>query len=208
MPGPRPTPYSKDEPALTYTVIKQLIEDGIQRAINTISDRFAAVENRVVTIEEKTKKVQEDQTKLSQETTSLAERYAELKTSTELLRRHAFSFEFLVHGIPESDQTTSDWLTVQGFLTHHNLGEVIPQLDGVAYRLGRPRETSDRPRPIVVKDSSRRCIQTILTKTGKKNLPVGSPYCSPHLTKLQLENIRIRANKKHNAAADNAPMDN
>lgn len=208
MPNPRSAPYSKDEPALTYSVIKQLIDAGIQRAIDTISDRFTLMETRVTTVEEKSESVQQNLNKLSQETVLLSKKYSELKTSSEMALRHAFSFEFLLHGIPEANQATSDWPAVQEFLTLHNLHEIIPHLDGVAYRLGRPRERSDRPRPIVVKDSSRRYQQKIIATAGKKCVPSGSPYCSPHFTKLQLDNIRSNANKKNSITEANTPMDN
>lgn len=212
MPPARTAPYTKEEPALTYSSIKQLIDSGIQRAIDTLTERFVAVEQRLTSVEEKSNKAQEGVTALSLKVDDLSKKYDRLNNSAERSMRHAFSFELLLHGVPETETSktnmeSSDWAVVKDFLLNQNLGNVIPQLDGVAYRLGPAREKTDRPRAIVVKDSSRRCRDILISKAGKRNMAPGEPYFSPHYTKQQLQEIRNKEALRTRTMEGTAPMD-
>lgn len=202
---PRTTPYPKEDSPVTLAAIKQLIDAATQRTIDELSLRITSIETRQTAIEATSSQQQDELVRLKESHAELQQRCQLLETREEQSRRHSYSFELLLHGIPEDDQPV--WPKVTAFLNDMDLATYIERIDGAVFRLGRPtmRDGNDpHPRPILIRLLSRNIRAPLLERAGKKQSTNGSPYFSSHLTRLQINELRLKASSATARNSDTA----
>lgn len=188
-----------EDGVVTLTAIKTIVQEAVDAAVKSIVDQLSS---RVTQIEERTTRLETSTANYNQNVQEIRNAsiqtrdvMSRLEQAEENGRRFSYSFDLLLHGIPEDNNSV--WSTVQEFLNKHNLQEFQKALEGTAFRLGKPRSNlpgSDiRPRPILIRLLSRTAKQPLLSLMGKKNVSSGSPYFSAHFTRQQLEEIRQKA---------------
>lgn len=197
---PRVNPYNtqKDEAPITLSAIKQIVEASSQKVVEQLSNRISVLEDRLNRIEMATTNQQKINSEVQCNMTEIQRSVLTLQQAQESALKHSYSFELLLHGIPEDE--TPDIELLSTFLREKNLTEFLPAIEGTAFRLGKVRTQQQGsrmgPRPILFRLLSRTARIPLLHAASKKTVPPGTPYLSAHLTHHQLVELREKAQKK------------
>lgn len=216
MPKERDTPYLRKErdkeddlqptlrqqiEAAFQEVVKPCIENSTQHILSRITElttQLHAVDTRVTTLEIRHNQhdsaimsLRSDISAIRDEATAARSSASSALSEIEQARRFSYSFEVLIHGVPEDSGPEFD--IAHSFFESKGLGHCLPMLEGSAYRLGKTKKT-DRPRPVVVRLLSRAVKGELILKAGRKAVQDKSPYVSSHSTKQQLDEWRARVN--------------
>lgn len=173
-----------------------------------MKSEFKKLQDRHDRLECENRQLKQDNVTLKATVATLQHQVKTQNDATEKLKRHSFSYDLLLHGVPENDAESSESLltTVTQYLTDKDQARFIPDMEGYVHRLGPKKHqptpnatiTTDdvqlRPRPLLFRMRCRAAQSTLVNTLSKRSIQAG-PYLSSHLTPAQMDDLRQRHNK-------------
>lgn len=186
---------------LTAAEMRAIIQEELSAKLDPLNAKIDALVCKVAALSTEQSELGTRQRQQGSEIEILRSTIKVLEGQNEMLLKHSYSYDALIHGIEESD--ADDWQAtmaqVKTFLTKRGLECFIAQIDGYGHRLGPRRSqpmTKQNPRPICIRLITKSAQLELVSSCNKRNSPKGEAYISDHLTKTQIAFLRDRRLRK------------
>ena len=189
----------------------------IEKSAKDVKQSIVALTEKLTTLDKRLTAVEQQQAQSANCGKTQETEIANLRAALEQSRRHSYTFDVLLHGVKE--QQGEDWQAAMDKVKSYlqvNAAGAIRELEGYGHRLGPPVRDDPvtaenpggvRPRPIIFRMRSRAAAKSLIEACGKNNRPnsdIRGPYCSHHLTPLQMANVREKRRATQMGAQDAA----
>lgn len=197
-----------------------IVEKAVEQLREEMKTGFATLQERLDKLQDENRHLKIENKAIKTEMDKLQQRVKVQEETMERFRKHSYSYDVLLHGVPEDTNENADSLatTVTNFIKGKVPAKYMADVEMYVHRLG-PKKltlpspdgtTADvRPRPLIFRMKSRSSQSVLVATLSKRNVKDG-PYLSSHYTPRQIEEFK----NKHSAKAgtkragenhDNAP---